>query len=285
MRAIRGCLLLLLVLLSANFIEALSFPPPSRTWEFIDDFGETNQDEDTQDTLDKGGEEPFDESAEELTEADEQNEVGAQGDQDEGDEASEEELSPTAGRMPQGTLQGLSGRSGQAMLAEQRQVIRQIEIVIDLGRKFEKNLTTMRELVNKEMERSRSRKEIILCKRRIAGIDKILTQVKTRNDQTEARFRTILKRILSGEIRTKRSCRVQLRGLLIGYRTSLHSLFRNSAGFLRSIVQGVSGALSHLGRGILDIFKLKFQPFKFAINTITNRESFRKPIGSILFGR
>nr|XP_037272864.1 uncharacterized protein LOC119164760 [Rhipicephalus microplus] len=233
-----------------------------------------------------GGEEPL-EAAEELTEADDQNEFGAQGDQDEGDEASEaeEELSPTAGRMPQGRLQGLSGRSGQAMLAEQRQVIRQIEIVIDLGRKFEKNLTIMRELVNKEMERSRSRNEIILCKRRIAGIDKILTQVKTRNDQTEARFRTILKRTLSGEIRTKRSCHVQLRGLLIGYRTSLHSLFRNSAGFLRSIVQGVSGALSHLGRGILDIFKLKFQPFKFAINTITNRESFRKPIGSILFGR
>ncbi|KAL1480362.1 hypothetical protein MTO96_051089 [Rhipicephalus appendiculatus] len=163
--------------------------------------------------------------------------------------------------------------------------IHEIEIVIDLGRKFEKNLTTMRELVNKEMEKSRSRHEIMVCKKRIAGIDKILTQVHTRNDQTEARFRTLLKRILSGEIRSKQRSRVLLQGLLTGYRTSLHSLFRNSSGFLRSIVQGVSGALSHLGMGILDIFRLKFQPFKFAINAITNGGSFRRPISSVLFGR
>uniref|UniRef100_A0A131Z2R6 Male-specific Is5 protein n=1 Tax=Rhipicephalus appendiculatus TaxID=34631 RepID=A0A131Z2R6_RHIAP len=278
MRAPRVCLLLLVVLLSANFIEALSYQL-EQPREFQDDPDDTDLDDD-------GGDEPFEESDDEATEEEGPSEEdGDQEDEDEEDGTYEEEIESRTGRKSRGRVQGLSGHSGQMMLGEQRRVIHEIEIVIDLGRKFEKNLTTMRELVNKEMEKSRSRHEIMVCKKRIAGIDKILTQVHTRNDQTEARFRTLLKRILSGEIRSKQRSRVLLQGLLTGYRTSLHSLFRNSSGFLRSIVQGVSGALSHLGMGILDIFRLKFQPFKFAINAITNGGSFRRPISSVLFGR
>ncbi|KAL1420027.1 hypothetical protein MTO96_024701 [Rhipicephalus appendiculatus] len=246
MRAPRVCLLLLVVLLSANFIEALSYQL-EQPREFQDDPDDTD--------LDDGGDEPFEESDDEATEEEGPSEEdGDQEDEDEEDGTYEEEIESRTGRKSRGRVQGLSGHSGQMMLGEQRRVIHEIEIVIDLGRKFEKNLDHH-------------------------------ARVHTRNDQTEARFRTLLKRILSGEIRSKQRSRVLLQGLLTGYRTSLHSLFRNSSGFLRSIVQGVSGALSHLGMGILDIFRLKFQPFKFAINAITNGGSFRRPISSVLFGR
>ncbi|KAH6921627.1 hypothetical protein HPB50_003617 [Hyalomma asiaticum] len=220
-----------------------------------------------------GGDEPFEETEDQETEEGAAEEDREEDEEDvmEGPGMREGRIQPRTGTEAYGRSLGIAVQSGQTILRGEHQVIHEIEVVLDLGRNLEKNLTSMREVVTKEMEKSRSGREVIQCKRKIARIDDILTQVQTRNDKAETQFRALVKRILSGEIPSKRRCHVLLHGLLSAYRTSLHGLARNSAGFLRSVVRGVSGALSHLGAGILDIFKLKFAPFEFAINAITNR--------------
>lgn len=277
----RPCLLLAVVLVSVVCSLSEARKPSLQSHKYDDetddiDFGKEFA----------GGDERFEETEDQETEEGETEEDGEEEEEDGVEEPGMREgrIQPRTGGIAYGRSPGIAVQSGQTILRGEHQVIHEIEVVLDLGRNLEKNLSSMREVVTKEMEKSRSGREVIQCKRKIARIDDILTQVQTRNDKTETQFRELVKRILSGEIRSKRRCHVLLHGLLSGYRTSLHGLVRNSAGFLRSVVRGVSGALSHLGAGILDIFKLKFAPFEFAINAITNRGQSWTASDDIRFG-
>ncbi|XP_037555024.1 uncharacterized protein LOC119431616 [Dermacentor silvarum] len=274
----RGWLLLLVLLLSVCF--SLS---GARSYRLSPEEPEEEPDDID---LESEGDEPSEETEDPRMDEEETEEDGIEEDGVEDDGSDEENMEERMGEKTHGRAQGrLTVQRGETILRAERHAIRQFEIHIQLGRQFEQNLTSMRELVATEMEKSRTRREMVDCQKKMAKIDKILTQVKTRTDESEMRFRKLLKRILSGDIRSERRCHTLLQGLLSGYRTSLQSVVRNSAGFLRSIARGVSGALAHLGRGILDVFKLKFEPFKLAIDAITNRRRFRRPFGSMVFGR
>ncbi|XP_075526356.1 uncharacterized protein LOC142558081 [Dermacentor variabilis] len=278
MHSPRGWLLLLVLLLSICFSlsEARSYPLQSaETEDEPDDFG-----------LEDEVDEPSEETVEPRMDEEETEENGIEEDEVEDDGTDEEKREERTGEKAHGRARGrLTVRRGETILRAQRHLIHEFEVHIQLGRQFEQNLTSMRELITTEMEKSHTRREMLDFQKKIAKIDKILTEVKTRTDESEMRFRKLLKRILSGDIRSERRCHSLLHGLSSAYRTSLHGLARKSASSLRSIVRGMSGALARLGVGILDVFKLKFEPFKLAIDTITNRRRLRRPFGSVVFGR
>ncbi|XP_037529138.1 uncharacterized protein LOC119406463 [Rhipicephalus sanguineus] len=168
------------------------------------------------------------------------------------------------------------------ILRLQRTLIHKIEVEITTGRELQRNLTSMRELLVVELKRTSSSTERIEIQQRISRIDILLTQVRTRTDETELRFREFLQRVSTGQIRTETESQTLLQAIWSGYHKSLRSLVRHCAGYLTSIVRGVTGALANLGMGILDFYRLKFQPLELAIDALTGKGSFHKPISGII---
>ncbi|XP_075526355.1 uncharacterized protein LOC142558080 [Dermacentor variabilis] len=171
---------------------------------------------------------------------------------------------------------------GVEILRLQRPLIHKIEVEITTGREIQRNLTSMRELLVVELERTSSMPERIEIQHRISRIDLLLTQVRTRTDETELRFREFLQRVSTGQIRTEGESQTLLQAIWSGYHKSLRNLVRHAAGYLRSIVHGVTGALANLGMGIIDYYRLKFQPLELAVDALTGQGSFRKPIVGII---
>ncbi|KAH7974305.1 hypothetical protein HPB49_013876 [Dermacentor silvarum] len=171
---------------------------------------------------------------------------------------------------------------GVEILRSQQPLIHKIEVEITTGREIQRNLTSMRELLVVELERTSSSPERIEIQHRISRIDILLTQVRTRTDETELRFRQFLQRVQTGQIRTESESQTLLQAIWSGYHKSLRNLVRHAAGYLTSIVRGVTGALANLGMGILDYYRLKFQPLELAVDALTGQGSFRKPIVGII---
>ncbi|KAH6919741.1 hypothetical protein HPB50_029271 [Hyalomma asiaticum] len=168
------------------------------------------------------------------------------------------------------------------MLRFQRPLIYKIEVDITTGRELQRNLTSMRDFLVYEMERMRSSQERSEIEHRIRKIEMLLDQVRTRTDETELRFRDFLRRVSTGQIRSGTECQTLLQAIWSGYHKSIRNLVDHSAGFLTSIVHGVTGALANLGMGILDYYRLKFQPLELAIDALTGKGSFHKPIRGII---
>uniref|UniRef100_A0A224YCR8 Male-specific Is5 protein n=1 Tax=Rhipicephalus zambeziensis TaxID=60191 RepID=A0A224YCR8_9ACAR len=177
---------------------------------------------------------------------------------------------------------GVGVRGGVEILRLQRTLIHKIEVEITTGRELQRNLTSMRELLVVELQKTSSSTERIEIEQRISRIDILLTQVRTRTDETELRFREFLQRVSTGQIRTETESQTLLQAIWSGYHKSLRNLVRHCAGYLTSIVRGVTGVLANVGMGILDFYRLKFQPIELAIDALTGKGSFHKPINGII---
>ncbi|KAK8780207.1 hypothetical protein V5799_018451 [Amblyomma americanum] len=164
-------------------------------------------------------------------------------------------------------------------------MIQKIEIEINMGREIERNLTSLRELLLVEIEKCRTRRERIEFQQRLDRIDVIIQQVHTRTEHTEIQFRKFIRRVSLGQISSESESQTLLQAIWSGYHKSLRNLVGHTAGYLRSIVRGVTGALANLGMGILDVYRLKFQPLELAVDALTHRGSFKKPIRGLIIPR
>ncbi|KAL1420028.1 hypothetical protein MTO96_024702 [Rhipicephalus appendiculatus] len=121
---------------------------------------------------------------------------------------------------------GVGLRGGVEILRLQRTLIHKIEIEITTGRELQRNLTSIRELLVVELQKTSSSTERIEIQQRISRIDILLTQVRTRTDETELRFREFLQRVSTGQIRTETESQTLLQAIWSGYHKSLRNLVR-----------------------------------------------------------
>lgn len=169
------------------------------------------------------------------------------------------------------------------LLRREQPQIRTIELDISMGRQLVRNLTSVRDVLLLELRKPKDDVDMKKIQLHLDRINSLITLVQTRTDDAELRFRTYLHKISTGEIRTEQDSRTLLQAISAGYHKSLRDLSRRATSFLNNISKGnVFDALVDAGLGVIDFNRLKFKPLELALDAITRRGSFDKPIRGII---
>lgn len=180
-------------------------------------------------------------------------------------------------------MQGIMVNRRVELLRREQPLIHTIELDISSGRQLVRNLTSIRDILLLELQNPNPGVDTKALKLNLDEISSLITVVQTRTNDAELRFRTYLQKISTGEVRTERDSRTLLQAIVAGYHKSLRDLVGRVPAFLNNIMEGQPlDALFDVGLAAIDVNRLKFKPLELALDAITRRGSFDKPIRGII---
>ncbi|XP_070376932.1 uncharacterized protein [Dermacentor albipictus] len=144
--------------------------------------------------------------------------------------------------------------TGVQILRQEAPLIHEIEVRMNQGLEAERNLTTVREEIRRELVEAESSGRVgddqrAQMENRIWQLDKRLSQLRQKNLEVERRFRYVIGGIRSGTIRSPRKARSMLGGIVQFYTNVVMSYVNTSVSLAVGIVRFWTGLFGRLAGG------------------------------------
>ncbi|EEC08672.1 male-specific Is5 protein, putative [Ixodes scapularis] len=146
-------------------------------------------------------------------------------------------------------------------------LIRKIEVTLDKGKRAEQNLTALRDIVHAELVKETREREKTGLTLRLNEIEKLLTELHDRNTNSEVRFRTFMRQMSAGAIRSPSYAHSVLENLHRTYTlevdahlTAVRNVLGDAVAFLKSAVRNSGMLLGELARIKLNFLTGLFRP-------------------------
>ncbi|KAH6921628.1 hypothetical protein HPB50_003618 [Hyalomma asiaticum] len=168
-------------------------------------------------------------------------------------------------------LDKVTNSVGVQILRDEAPMIREIETRMNEGLEMERNLTAIRDALRQEIVNAKGIGEIrrIRLNRRLGELELRIRELHGKNQEGEARFRTFLNGVASGEIRDRRSARSVLDTIYNFYGTIVSRVIAICRSFAGGIINIYKRIFLGVGSVIHRLLALKLRPLEAGINIIS----------------